>query len=824
MPQLSVNISLRPTRIGFLVNPTDVGQIRDIMQHCTCLWGGCYNPIIPASAKTPKAWQSASKGSWRPKGWELARRYIQFFEPDLFVDTTKDATAKLKLPTHIGGHGYLGAAIPWGEFVSKDEDPWSAFKVGQDVMDIYNSLYRTEFQFVHREPPPIFSLSNTQSDEPFFDAVFGRFPSAKSLEYIRQAYQDAFHPTSHDQSAATFLKFWGKGAGPLWFTSEGLEKDYSGLNDPVIFVFDPAQGIDLIDYWNMRLFVRNVLPVNINWIADCEDLIKSEIRNNFRPMRNNPQGLRHHTIVEFASSIAEETVKSIVTRHLADLPRESYLFKTHYTSIWDQSKENWYVKPTPISVSAANRDTELVVDKTSDYVGAERLAPAFAEQHGSQARWVNVYRIRPALGELENLALCSPSETQQDALIRSFDTKASREGMIALESYKRDRALLLVQDGPTRICEWLKRKEVRAEPSDAGRLTTQVIDAIGGILGTRLLAHAETLHELNRMAAGKLIRSDHARGTSEEDTPPKSSLHAKWAQIMKSRDKNLWTTAAIEDLTEKRVMKVGLNLRCTHCQATGWFGLSDINYELRCERCLRIFPFPQAQGRHDWYFRAIGPFAVPDYAGGSYATALTLRLLSDVGGWIGNSDRHFVYSTGLNLNLSGRSREIDLIAWRQDLNPIERADGTAVIFGEAKSFATEAIKAKDCELLRELGSRFPGAILVASVMKAELSTNERGLLTTLVNWGRIPGADGMPRSPVIILTGVELFADGNLEDVWTKLGGTHERAVKASVGRLNLWKLADCTQQIYLGMLPYSAWRRKRFEKQVKRRKEIKEG
>jgi hypothetical protein len=271
-------------------------------------------------------------------------------------------------------------------------------------------------------------------------------------------------------------------------------------------------------------------------------------------------------------------------------------------------------------------------------------------------------------------------------------------------------------------------------------------------------------------------------------------------------------------------MQIGLNLRCTHCQATGWFSLSDVNYEVRCARCLQVFAFPQAQGRHDLYFRAIGPFAVPDYAGGSYATALTLRLLSGVGGFIGSSDRHFVYSTGLNIDLSGRPREIDLVAWRQDLQTLERADETAVIFGEAKSFAFEAIKAKDIELLKELGGRFPGAFLVASVMKPRLSVNERRLLTRLANWGRVPGSDGMPRSPVIILTGTELFADGRLEETWTKLGGVYERALKANIGRFNLWKLADCTQQIYLGMLPYSTWRRQRFEKQIKRRERRKEG
>lgn len=818
MHRLSADISLRPTRIGFLVNPTDVARIRDVMRHCACLWGGRYNPIIPASARSPEPWRPTGNWSWRPKGWELARRYIQFFEPDLFIDATKDAISKLNLPTSRSRFGHLGTAIPWHEFVRDDDSPWTAFSVGQDVLDLYRHLYRTQYQFVHREPPPIISLADNLADEPFFDAVFGRFPASSSLEYIRRAYHDAFQPTQHEPSVATFLKFWRNGAGPLWFTAGGLEEDHAGANEPVIFVFDPTKGTDLIDFWNLRLFVRDVVPVNVHWISECESLIKNEIQDNFRPMRKNPQGLMHRTVVEFASSINEEAAKALVEQHLQDLPSESFSFKTFYTSIWDQSKEDWYVKPTPISVAAAVRETELVIDGNSDYVAAECLTPTFADRFGGNARWVNLYRIRPTIGEHENRALCSPTEAPSDVFIRSFDTKASREGIVALDKFKRDRMLLLVQDGPTRIREWLKGKEVQAQTSDAGRLTTQVIDAIGGINGVGLLAHEETLHELNRMAAGHRVRSDKVRGTSEEETPPKSSKHATWVKIMKSRGEKRWVSASIERLTEHRVMQTGLVLRCTHCQAAGWFSLSDLSYELRCSRCLQMFGFPQAQGRHDWYFRAIGPFAVADYAGGSYATALTLRLLAGAGRFPSSGDRHFVYSTGLDLNLAGQRREIDLVAWRQDLNTLGRDYETAVIFGEAKSFASEAIKAKDCALLKELGGRFPGAFLVASVMKSTLSANERRLLTTLANWGRVPGSDGMPRSPVIILTGAELFADGSLEEAWTSLGGVYERALKTYMGQFNLWKLADCTQQIYLGMLPYSAWRRQRFETRVKHR------
>lgn len=84
MTDLTANIRLRPTRIGFLVRPTDMTSIRKIMRVCTCLWGGLYNPIIPVFRTPPKEWRQEKFE--RVKGLDVAKGYIRFFEPDVFVE------------------------------------------------------------------------------------------------------------------------------------------------------------------------------------------------------------------------------------------------------------------------------------------------------------------------------------------------------------------------------------------------------------------------------------------------------------------------------------------------------------------------------------------------------------------------------------------------------------------------------------------------------------------------------------------------------------------------------------------------------------------
>ena len=87
MPELSAEILLRPTRIGFLTSPTDLAAVGMIMRACTCLWGGVYNPIIPVFKRAPKEWQPEIYQ--RFKGTEVAKGYARFFEPDVYVETEK---------------------------------------------------------------------------------------------------------------------------------------------------------------------------------------------------------------------------------------------------------------------------------------------------------------------------------------------------------------------------------------------------------------------------------------------------------------------------------------------------------------------------------------------------------------------------------------------------------------------------------------------------------------------------------------------------------------------------------------------------------------
>jgi hypothetical protein len=325
-----------------------------------------------------------------------------------------------------------------------------------------------------------------------------------------------------------------------------------------------------------------------------------------------------------------------------------------------------------------------------------------------------------------------------------------------------------------------------------------------------LFADEATVKLLDKMA--KTIQRE-ADGTTAQ-YPDRTASIEEWKQVLGRRSKSLFSRAKLSDFTDSKVMRVGLSLRCPHCAKENWYSLSDIDYEIACERCLDRFPLPQASikfNEGDWRYRVLGPFSVPDYADGAYATVLTLRLFNNT---LNAGDMPTVFSTGLNIVLGTSKFEIDFVGWYSEARKFWIDPSPVVVFGETKSFGTEVFKERDVQRLKSMAEALPGSYVVFSAMKKQLSDRERSRIKKFAEWGRGPQKNGEPRAMVIVLTATELFADHHLKQTWQEAGGAHAGMVKhPSVHIDDLWTLADITQQLYLSMSAYWDWRSKRRRK-----------
>jgi hypothetical protein len=165
-------------------------------------------------------------------------------------------------------------------------------------------------------------------------------------------------------------------------------------------------------------------------------------------------------------------------------------------------------------------------------------------------------------------------------------------------------------------------------------------------------------------------------------------------------------------------------------------------------------------------------------------------------------DADLTYATGLEfIGVAPLPIEVDFTCWYRRRIILGRNEEPVLIFGEAKSFAAECFKSEDIERMSKVQEKFPGAFIVFATLKDELSEAEKSSIGELAMQGRPRFEKGRPRSPVIVLTGTELFASWHLGQAWRDKGGQHARfAEPAGMHLDNLWTLAELTQQLYLGL------------------------
>jgi hypothetical protein len=245
---LQTTVRLRPTRIGFVVDPADGNSVLRFMRYCTGLWGGRFNPIIPSSYRLPRAWRG--KRHSRPSSSDLTNRYISFFEPDVFVTATDRPL----------GTSYKEDKLEFSqprvrkleEFVAGDDRRTHDFAFGLNMLDVYRHLYSEEFKFVRKHEAKFVLIDDSEEINPFFVATAGAFPGDKELSYLEKAYGEIFDPEVIKSDCSTMEKLIRREiATPLGLTNYEVDIDTEWQHDHLIFVLNPNVPADLIDYWNL---------------------------------------------------------------------------------------------------------------------------------------------------------------------------------------------------------------------------------------------------------------------------------------------------------------------------------------------------------------------------------------------------------------------------------------------------------------------------------------------------------------------------------------------------------------------------------------------
>lgn len=809
METIDINMRLRPIRFGFLVRPSDAKNLREILQINTCLWGGLFNPIIPFISKVPTWWKR--HGIRFDSAKQIMNGYLDFFEPDFLVEAEAGMGA---------GLGFDPSRVVALADVLRRRGEGGHKGVGLDVLDLYQKLYREEFQFARRRPTIAMDVRATGALRTFSACVFGALPDDPALSHFRNAFEAIFEPERIDLDDAAFLRLHSppeqhtSRITALRLGSDGLEIDYNRTRDQIIFVLDATQPADLIDFWNLRGFEREVLVIPVQWLGIMSPFCRTVIRDGHRPLQGNPNGVMTHVTVLFSRSIPDADIPGLFAEHMQVEQVGANVLQNWYPPIWRPTPEIMTRQTRPL-VTAARRSTRVAMGENLN-VRFEGLDPDFASKYGSDHRWANVLSFQTGSTK-DRLATVFPTDVRKnirpDHLSSDEPPVSTMEGLVAFRQFKQHDIYWKLQSGTGAISRWLQREGVKATPSDAGRATQQIIHTLEGFHGVGALANKDVVIMLDGMARSH-TRSSHQQKFKQ--------------QVQDAVGKSLWGRGTLETLVKRKAVELGYELKCSYCGSWTWHPLAALAPNITCDLCLQSFPFPitdPSNGSHArWAYRVIGPFALPGYANGGYASALAIRLF---GTFPGLRDPGTTWASGQDLQFDdGSKSEVDFIVWyqRQEIGRVSHP--TEVILGEAKSFGgrqKERFEDKDVARLKELAQRFPGSICVFATLRdrADFQPAEIERLRRFADWGRLYDRTlHRPRAPVLILTGTELFARHSVEFAWKEAGGLRAQLVEpAWVRTEDLVSFADLTQQVYLEMPSHDRWVEERWKARDERRK-----
>jgi hypothetical protein len=224
MKDVHIDLRLRPVRVGLLVRPTDRKSIVTFMRACACVWGGIYNPIIPVFRTFPPEWKLEAFERYKPA--EIAKGYIRFFDPDVYVAAEDGLLDEVGLEYLRKNSFHEPRVVALKDFVAcRDKKDWIETGFGVDIIDVISDLYKAEYQFSRKREQPAYIIKPNDTDG-LAEAVFGRYPEGKTADYINENYADAFAAVEAEANPDTWIKVFKTHAiVPLYLTQHELQKN-----------------------------------------------------------------------------------------------------------------------------------------------------------------------------------------------------------------------------------------------------------------------------------------------------------------------------------------------------------------------------------------------------------------------------------------------------------------------------------------------------------------------------------------------------------------------------------------------------------------------
>jgi hypothetical protein len=709
MQSISITERHRPARVAFIIPEGDQGAFERAVKLNTALLGGAYNPIISYSLSSQ----------------DEAIQLLDLFDPDFI-------------------HFLGGVARDWipgpmtGVRTERFMRPYTSFGCVINhfllcdvaVLIIYAWRHRALFQ--KQETPYLLALYQAASPHRLlYLTVFGDYPSDFSVDY-RNLYCTKLNPYHYsfvDHPPILPHDAFSK-ISPLKLTIAQLSSRFVGQGKVrrAVFVGDPADTQDLVDFWNLRacgvaqFFVPLDAPTGFeaHFREECDQLRDSG--NEERLVVLYRRGTLAHAIQRFNDWIYSAIPGDMLVAHQvsepgfwssSNLPRVQSTYEEEHHSlapVADGRFEFHLHLPACLeSAVESRRETFLFTDLS--------LTGFYDDLHLTQ-----LFRD-PAL------------EHQFRRRIVHHDGRITDEGPSVLRSWA-DRKVLVLLPSAFEVIETLfEHRGMRIEPSQPGRVAQKIIQGLNGIEGCRIFkvkAVRDALDQLNDGRHQTVSKLCQEIGKGLQDHPSDICLEPM-KQVSQYQPREI-----IALMHRFGMIQQGWELRCETCSKRAWYPVKDLGEMFVCHWCFFQQRTPHLSSNEEAIFsyRGNGLYLAENKMEGCVPVVLCLWRLFFLSG----VPAHGLFTTNVEVAEATKERtplgELDFTYLSV---PGTTANDYALVLGEARGHKNFVVE--DVEKVRRICDRFEEEfekehlVLCFGTLHDSFTEAEKGLLKDLGQQG-----------------------------------------------------------------------------------------
>ncbi|NYH78184.1 hypothetical protein FHR84_001506 [Actinopolyspora biskrensis] len=698
------NIQLRPARIGFVFWP-DMEILRSTIRCLTIAWGGIYCPLI--SSESP----------------ELASRVAKTLDVDaLYPLDNYEATNNI---CEEIGFTWLGRNQS-GPINLKEQDNYIKQLATPYWPDLQTEMSR-KFIPEWEESDPLAML---------FSAWFGEFGESEFHQKYRDKFQRNASVLQIEEKLGRHVE--GRDNSPIRYTSRSVYNNSMPVQSG-IYVVDPDNPSDLMEYWNTRASGHDVFPLPKRYSSRIMGALRNWVNSRSEEVFVWSSRIYKEENFE-VHDVLSEVGKSI---DAVECSPEVFGWQGSYHPLSTNFESSFSVSVQKRNMKfKAPINTPFVFDNKDELLEQYRVAAAQISISSEQD--VDP-RITYSVPNIRSMSRIIPRDLEGPDVFSRPAMGGRAEGVhigtqdIQLTGLKIENIFSTVFES----VGWSSAQ------TDNGKFASRLIDILGGVEsnaanqpGVRAVLDDAARTPKGKPIAALIQSAKNYRG----DWP---STIANESMIER------YPTDIVYSLLDKRILRPVLPVSCPRCTTQATLNPDELSSDIVCDFCRETFPLGLALGTQKksnsgWLYRLAGK--IP-----SAQLQETLPVMAAISTL---AEFHHPFSSyhnllGVEVEKQKNPLEIDIAMFVSDRgNP-------ALLIGEAKSYRDD-ITARDLANLgrmqRDLKESNIECLVLAASFHENFTEQEIEALREFCNNSAYLVSEANPNSPVlpIVLTGPDL--------------------------------------------------------------------